>query len=53
MIAFDLFNIPGSFQGYINKISAKKLNDFVIEYLNNILNYFKVPSQAYKKLFRL
>ena len=30
-----------SFQGYINKILVKKLNIFVIIYLDNILIYIK------------
>ena len=29
---FELFNVPASFQGYINKILAKKLNIFIIVY---------------------
>ena len=28
---FRLFNVSASFQGYINKILAKKLNIFVID----------------------
>ena len=38
---FAFFNTPASFQGYINKILAKKLNIFVIVYLDNILIYTK------------
>ena len=34
---FNLSNILASFQGYVNKILAKKLNIFIIIYLNNIL----------------
>ena len=30
---FGLSNAPASFQGYMNKILAKKLNIFVIVYL--------------------
>ena len=44
---FGLSNAPASFQGYINKILAKKLNIFVIVYLNHILIYTQDPSQAY------
>ena len=33
---FELSNAPDCFQGYINKILAKKLNIFVIIYLDNI-----------------
>ena len=38
---FGLFNVPTSFQGYINKILAKKLDIFVIVYLDDILIYTK------------
>ena len=33
---FRLSNAPASFQGYINKILSKKLDIFVIIYLNDI-----------------
>ena len=36
---FDLMNAPTSFQGYINKIFAEKLDIFVIVYLDDILIY--------------
>ena len=36
---FSQKNIPASFQGYINKILAKKLDIFVIIYLNDIFIY--------------
>lgn len=38
-MSFDLSNTPASFQSYINKILAKKLDVIVIVYLNNILIY--------------
>ena len=44
---FKLSNIPASFQGYLNKILAKKLDVFVIVYLDNILIYIKDVDQAY------
>ena len=44
---FGLSNAPASFQGYINKILARKLDIFVIVYLNDILIYIKDPSQAH------
>ena len=39
MIPFKLTNTLASSQGYINKIFAKKLDIFIIIYLNNILIY--------------
>ena len=39
MISFRLKNAPISFQGFINKIIAEKLDIFVIIYLDNILIY--------------
>ena len=38
-MTFGLSNTPASFQGYINKILAKKLDVFVIIYLSDILIY--------------
>ena len=38
---FGLFNAFANFQGYINKILAKKLNIFVIIYLDDIFIYTK------------
>ena len=40
---FGLSIILASFQGYINKILAKKLNIFVIVYLDDIFFYIKNP----------
>ncbi len=34
---FSLSNAPASFQDYINKIFAKKLDIFVMVYLDDIL----------------
>ena len=36
---FGLTNTPASFQWYINKIFAEKLDIFIIVYLDNILIY--------------
>lgn len=45
-MSFGIFNILTSFQGYINKILVKKLNIFIIVYLNNIFIYIKNPKYA-------
>ena len=47
IMLFGLSNAPGSFQGYINKILAEKLDIFVIVYLNDILIYTKDPCQTH------
>ena len=39
MMPFGLTNAPSSFQGFINKILAEKLDIFVIIYLDDILIY--------------
>ena len=44
---FGLSNAPASFQGYINKILAEKLDIFVIVYLDDILIYTKDLGQAH------
>ena len=44
---FGLFNTPASFQGYINKILAEKLDIFVIVYLDDILIYTEDPGQPH------
>ncbi len=41
VMAFGLTNAPATFQGYINKILAEKLDVFVIMYLNDILIFIK------------
>ena len=46
-MSFGLLNAPASFQGYINKILAKKLDVFVIVYLDDILIYTKDVGQAH------
>ena len=49
---FSLFNTPTSFQGYINKILAKKLDVSVIVYLDDILIYTKSNGQGYVEAVR-
>ena len=44
---FGLFNAPAIFQKYINKILTKKLDIFVIIYLDNILIYIKDLEQPH------
>ena len=44
---FGLSNALTSFLSYINKIPAKKLDIFVIVYLDDILIYTKDPGQGY------
>ena len=46
---FSFSNTPATFQRYINKILAKKLNVFVIVYLENILIYTKDSGQLHVK----
>ena len=47
VMLFGLSKAPSSFQDYINTILIKKLDIFVILYLDNIFIYIKDPSQAY------
>ena len=47
VMPFGLFNTPATFQGYVNKILAEKLDIFVIVYLDNILIYIKNPGQPH------
>ena len=47
MMPFGLSNAPASFQGYINKILAKKLNVFVIVYMDDILIYTEDECQGH------
>ncbi len=44
---FRLTNAPAIFQDYINKILAKKLDIFVIVYLDDILFYTKNKSKKH------
>ncbi len=49
---FGLSNAPASFQGYINKIHAEKLDIFVVVYLDDILIYIEDPSQPHVDVVR-
>ena len=49
---FGLSNALAIFQGYVNKILAKKLDIFVIIYLSDILIYTKDPDQPYVEAVR-
>ena len=43
VIPFCFSNAPATFQGYVNKILAEKLDIFIIVYLDDILIYTKDP----------
>lgn len=49
IMPFSLFHAPTTFQVYIIKIPAKKLNVIVIIFLDDILVFTEDPSQAYIK----
>ena len=49
---FDLFNAPVSFQRYVNKILAEKLDVFVIVYLDDILIYTEDAGQVHVEAVR-
>lgn len=53
VMSFSLSNMPASFQDYINKILAKKLDIFVLVYLDNILIYIKNSGQDQFEAVRL
>ena len=47
MMPFNLINAQASFQGYINKILAEKLDISVIVYLKNILIYTNIHGDGH------
>ena len=49
---FDLSNTPTTFQGYVIKILAEKLDIFVIVYSDNILIYTKDPGHLHVEVVR-
>ena len=52
MMSFGLSNASASFQGYINKILAKKLDVFVIVYLDDNLIYIDNKGQGHVEAVR-
>ena len=52
VIAFRLSNTLTSFQDYINKMLAEKLDIFVIVYLDDIFIYTENPGQKYVEVVR-
>ena len=49
---FGLSNTLATFQGYVNKILAKKLDVFIIIYLDDILIYIKNIDQSHVEAVR-
>ncbi len=47
VMPFSLSNAPASFHSYINKILAKKLDIFVVVYLDDILFYTEGQGQPH------
>ena len=52
VMPFGLSNAPATFQGYVNKILAEKLDIFVIVYLDDILIYTEDPGQPHIEAVR-
>ena len=52
VMPFGLSNVLASFRNYINKNLAKKLDIFVIVYLDNILIYIKDQGQSHMEAVR-
>ena len=53
VMSFGFFNASASFQGYVNKILAEKLDVYIIVSLNNILIYIKDAGQGHMKAVSL
>ena len=51
-MSFRFFNASASFQDYINKVLVKKLDIFIIIYLDDIFIYIKNLDQEYVKTMR-
>ena len=52
VISFGLSNTPATFQRYVNKILAEKLDIFIIVYLNDILIYINDAGQSHIEAVR-
>ena len=52
VMPFGLSNAPSTFQEYVNKILAEKLDIFVVVYLDDILIYTKDPRQPHVEAVR-
>ena len=52
VMLFGLSNAPATFQRYVNKILAEKLDIFIIVYLDDILIYTKDPGQPHIEAMR-
>ena len=52
VMLFGLSNAPATFQGYVNKILAEKLDIFVVVYLDDILIYTKDAGQPHIEAVR-
>ena len=52
VMPFGLTNAPATFQGYINKILAEKLDVFVIVYLDDIFIYTEDESKGHVQAVR-
>lgn len=52
VMPFGLSNAPASFQGYVNKFLAEKLDIFFIVYLDDSLIYTKDPGQPHVEAVR-
>ncbi len=52
VIFFDLTNVSATFQDYINKILIKKLNIFIILYLDDIFIYIENKGESYIKVIQ-
>ena len=52
VMPFGLSNAPATFQGYVNKILAEKLDIFVVVYLDDILIYTKDSGQPHVEAVR-